>query len=130
MKEKRKPGRPIEYRPEMCDKVIEVGMEGGGLLEMCFAVCRSYETFNRWQDMFPEFSTAVRTAHKLSQAWWEREGRKATFGGHPGFSATSYIFQMKNRFREDWRDRHEHTGADGGPAVQIVVNRGGDGEPD
>ena len=44
----------------------------------------------------------------------------ATFGGVQNFSATAYIFQMKNRFAEDWRDtvKQEITGADGGPIQQ------------
>lgn len=121
----KKIGRPIEYREEMCDRVIEVGMEGGSLMEMCFTVCRSYQTFQRWRQNYPEFKEAVKTAQNLSQVWWEKQGKLATFGGVEGFSAVSYIFQMKNRFRDDWRDRHEHTGPDGGAAIQVIVNRGG-----
>ena len=60
-----------------------------------------------YQEKFPEFSIAVKEALRVSQAWWEEKGREATFGAHPGYNATSYIFQMKNRFGEDWRDRKE-----------------------
>jgi hypothetical protein len=120
MSEKRKVGRPTDYRDEHCQTVIECGAQGYSLMEMCFTVCRSYETFQNWQKLHPEFSKAVKTAKSLSQAWWERKGREATFGEVDGFNATSYIFQMKNRFREDWRDRHELTGADGGPVAFVL----------
>ena len=59
---------------------------------------------------------------RASEAWWERQGRLATFGHIEGFNATSYIFQMKNRFRADCRDRHDHevSGPEGG-AIQTAV---------
>lgn len=120
MTEKRKVGRPTDYRPDLCDIVIEGGAQGYSLLEMCFTVCKSYETFQRWRREHPDFQEAVKQAQRLSQAWWERKGREATFGEIEGFNSTSYIFQMKNRFREDWRDRHEVTGADGGPVAFVL----------
>jgi hypothetical protein len=34
----------------------------------------------------------------------------------PGFNATSYIFNMKNRFPSDWRDRQDvDVTSNGGP---------------
>ena len=42
-------------------------------------------------------------------------GRQSAVGEVENFNATSYIFNMKNRFKEDWRDRHDldHTSSDG-----------------
>ena len=123
-------GRPTKYRPEMCARVIEMGREGFSLTEMADALDIHYSTFLAWQEEKPEFSKAIKEARRRSQAWWERMGRVATFGGVDGFNATSYIFQMKNRFREDWADssRTELTGKDGSPLnVQIV--RYGDDTP-
>lgn len=105
-------GRPTKYRPEMCETVIECGKQGMGKLETCLELDIDYTTFEAWQDKHPEFSKAVKAAQRHSQGWWERKGREATFGGVDGFNATSYIFNMKNRFKEDWRDKHEleHSG--------------------
>lgn len=36
---------------------------------------------------------------------------------------TSMIFWLKNRRKEQWRDRHELTGADGGPVEVALVER-------
>ena len=71
-----------------------------------------YETFQAYREKHPEFSEAVKASLRKSQAWWERQGRKATFGGTDGFNATSFIFNMKNRFKDDWRDKveTEHSG--------------------
>lgn len=64
------------------------------------------DTFIVYQQEHPEFSDAVKAALQHSQAWWEQKGRVATFESQ-GFNATSYIFNMKNRFPEDWRDKVE-----------------------
>lgn len=105
-------GRPTKYKPEFCDKVIELAKVGASKAEMALELDIAYSTFDVWQNDIPEFSDAVKRAERISQGWWEREGRIATFGGKDGFNATSYIFQMKNRFSEDWRDKREteHSG--------------------
>ncbi len=110
-------GRPTKYKPEMCEQVIACGKKGMGKAEMAVKIKVHHSTFNAWREEKPEFSAAVNEAVRQSQAWWERKGRKATFGKIDGYNATSYIFNMKNRFREDWADRKqlEHTGKDGGP---------------
>ena len=115
-------GRPSSYDPAMCDRVVECGREGMGIAEMAAEIGISRETFNVWRKDRKDFSDAVKEAVALSQAWWEKQGRMATFGAIDGFNATSYIFQMKNRFRDDWRDKHEmeHSGPDGG-AVQFII---------
>lgn len=115
-------GRPTKYRPEFCQQVIECGEQGMSLAEMASELDIHYTTFLAWQDEIPEFSNAVKEARRKSQSWWERQGRIATFGGVEGFNATSYIFQMKNRFREDWNDRREleHTGAQGAALFPVV----------
>ena len=97
----------------MCERIIDLGREGAGQCEMAADLDIHYSTFLAWQTEKPEFSDAVKQAVRLSQAWWEREGRKGTFGEYKGFNATSYIFQMKNRFSDDWRDKQdvEHSGA-------------------
>lgn len=110
-------GRPTKYDPAFCDAVIECGREGMGKAEMASELGVAYSTFDLWTQQHPDFSEAVKEARRLSQAWWEKQGRIATFGAIDGFNATSYIFQMKNRFREDWNDtvKQEVTGKDGGP---------------
>jgi transposase len=115
-------GRPTKYLPEMCERVVEFGKLGMSKCEMEAELEIAHDTFNRWQKEIPEFSDAVRQAVRHSQAWWERKGREATFGGVDGYNATSYIFQMKNRFREDWNDtvKNEHSGPNGGPIVQKI----------
>jgi hypothetical protein len=102
--------------------VVNVGEEGETLVGMAEACDVSRETINEWMKAHPDFSDAVKRGLQKSQAWWERQGRLATFGATPGFNPTSYIFNMKNRFKEDWRDKVEsdHTSSDGSMTPQVV----------
>ena len=106
----------------MCETVIKCGREGMGKAEMAAELGIAYSNFDRWQHEHPEFQDAVKEAVRQSQAWWEKMGRVSTFGGTDGFNATSYIFQMKNRFRADWNDtvKSEHSGPDGGAIIQKI----------
>lgn len=100
-------GRPSIYQPSMCSQVIDLGREGASKAEMAANIGINRDTFAEWEKTNHEFSEAVKEAVQLSQAWWEEQGRKATFGGVEGFNATAWIFNMKNRFRDDWRDKVE-----------------------
>lgn len=103
-------GRPSLYDPAFCDLVIECGKKGMSKAEMAVEIGIAYSNFDIWTREKPEFQEAVKEAIRQSQAWWESQGRKATFGGTDGFNATSYIFQMKNRFRDDWNDTQKIVG--------------------
>lgn len=119
---KRKVGRPSKYNPKMCETVVECGRQGMSKCEMALELDIAYSNFDRWQNEIPEFQEALKDAVRHSQAWWERNGRLATFGAVDGFNATSYIFNMKNRFRADWNDtvKNELSGPDGGAIVQKI----------
>lgn len=110
-------GRPTKYNPEYCEKVIEMGKYGASKHEMALDLDINFSTFLLWQQEHEEFSKAVKEATAISQAWWEKNGRIATFGGVQGFNATSYAFNMKNRFKDDWKDKieQEHSGKQGSP---------------
>jgi hypothetical protein len=107
---KNKGGRPSEYEgkaEQLIETLDSMGHEGEGMAEAIVACGIARETFYRWQEEHPEFSNAVKQMRLRSQAWWEKNGRYATFGGTEGFNATSFIFNMKNRFPDDWRDKQE-----------------------
>jgi hypothetical protein len=74
-----------------------------------------------WMDENPEFSDAVKDARRLSQAWWEDLGQNMALTGEG--NPTAFIFQVKNRFSDDYRDKIDHGigGIDGGPMK--VVSR-------
>lgn len=112
-----------KFNPSMCSTIIEMGKEGASLTEMAVKIGISRETFNQWRHKNEVFESAVKEALAHSQAWWEERARDATFGKIPGFNATAFIFQMKNRFGQDYRDVHrtEVSGVDGAPLFQQVT---------
>ncbi|MGV0817839.1 hypothetical protein [Martelella sp. AMO21009] len=100
-------GRPSKYDPAFCERVVELGAEGASLTEMAADIGVVRDTIYSWADTHAEFFDALKRASELSQSYWERLGREGTTGKISGFNALSYIFQMKNRFPRDWRDRKE-----------------------
>lgn len=109
-------GRPTKYDPAMCERVIELAREGKSKAQIRRDLGIHHSTWADWTKEHPEFSAAVKESYDLAMAWWEDQGMKQMFRGMR-FNATAYIFQMKNRFPAEYRDRQEHqvTGKDGGP---------------
>ncbi|MGB1215825.1 MAG: hypothetical protein ACPG4X_20825 [Pikeienuella sp.] len=97
--------RPTKYKPDMCQVVIDCGKQGMTLAEMAAELDIDRSTLNEWTERHAEFSRAVKSGLDRAQAWWEGKGREHTFEKADGFNATSFIFNMKNRFRDDWNDK-------------------------
>lgn len=110
--EKRPEGRPSKYDPSFCQKVIELGKIGASKIEMAceLGICKA--TFSNYEAEYPEFLASVKLAVMHSQAFWEQKGRLATFGGVPNFNAVAWIFNMKNRFSQSWKDNNKSEGED------------------
>ena len=68
-------GRPTEYDPIYCDKVIELGLLGKSFEQMSAQLNVSYRTLCRWRDSHEEFCHALEDAQALSQAWWEDQAQ-------------------------------------------------------
>ena len=113
-------GRPTVYKPEHCQTVIECGKQGKTLASMAAALKVHRETVNEWRDKYPEFSDAVKLGLLFAQAWWEEKGQHATFGGCDGFNATSFIFNMKNRFKDEWSDTGKVDVTSNGQTIGVI----------
>jgi len=68
-------------------------------------ICNALHT--RWMKDEPEYAETIKRGEELSQAWWEDQIRKAAIGETKGANATLFIFNMKNKFPNDWRDKTE-----------------------
>ena len=96
-------GRPSLYKPEYCDRVIELGREGMSVVEMAAEIGVSRSTLEEaWPAAHEEFSEAFARARELSQAWWERQGRVGLTAER--FNAQVYSRSMAARFPKDWRE--------------------------
>ena len=98
-------GRPTKYKARFCEDVILMGKDGKSLHEMARELDICFDTLNEWRKAKPEFSVSIKKAVALSQGWWEELGRKGAKNGD--INPTVWIFNMKNRFRDDWRDKQE-----------------------
>lgn len=96
-------GRPPIYRVEMCERVVELGKQGCGTSEIALELGVTRETVRVWGITHEEFSDALKQAKDYALAWWERAGRDGIYAEK--FNAAAFIFQMKNRFRDDYSDR-------------------------
>src|SRR3546814_4739287 len=108
-----KVGRPTKHKPEYCNMVIE-HMSGGLSIESFAAIVDvNKTTIYEWIEAFPEFSKAVKKGTDKSRLFWESVGIKGLFKhsqtgiGYTTFNTANWIFQMKNRFRYEWRDKQE-----------------------
>ena len=115
-------GAPSKYRPEYCERVIEMGREGMSVVEMAAEIGVHRETLeSAWVDAHEEFAAAFAHARELSQAWWERQGRLGLMAER--FNAQLYSRSMAARFPKDWRETKEQriAGADGGAVKTEAV---------
>jgi len=106
----------------MNKKVIKLGKQGKSRVQICAALGICYETFQNYQRNHKSFSEAVKKAMLHCQAWWEDQGQDGITRGH-GFDGVSFIFQMKNRFRDRDNGYHDnHTIEHKGNAFQAFMN--------
>lgn len=112
--EKWSTGRPTKYRPEMCERVVELFSQGASKAEVCADLRINFDTCREWEVSNKDFSEAIRNGLVLAEAWWSNKGKEGMESKN--FNPAIWIFNMKNRFRHNWRDTTEHelTGKDGG----------------
>ena len=121
-------GRPTDYRPEYCERVIELGRLGMSVVEMAADIGVARNTLEQlWPAANPEFMQALTHARECSQAWWESMGRtNLIMPPQAGqFQSSVWSRSMAARFPKDWREKNEtaHTGPDGGPLEIKTITR-------
>lgn len=94
-----------KYKKEYCQKLIEHMRKGYSFYSFGakpLSVGRA--TLDDWVLKYPEFEEAKSIGTNESLKFWEKIGLKGLTGKYKGgFSASTYIFNMKNRFK--WTDR-------------------------
>jgi hypothetical protein len=100
-------GRPSKYDPSFCEKIVALGKLGKSKAQIASELGVVRQTLDNWAAEHPEMIPALREAQEYSLAWWENMAQAVMIEPVPGWNATSFIFQMKNRFRNDYRDKIE-----------------------
>ena len=98
-------GRPTDYDPSFCDRVVDFGREGYSKAMIAAELGVVRQTLENWASRHPEFLDAMTRAREFSLAWWELQGHKGIWSRD--FNANAYRLQMLNRFPDDWRERQE-----------------------
>jgi len=108
-------GRPTDYRPDHCARVIELGREGKSRAEIASALDCSRTTLAAWEKSHPEFLDALRRAKDEELAWWEGQAREGLNKGS-AFNATIWSKSVSGRFpSEPYRERVQVSGPNDGP---------------
>lgn len=112
-------GRPSLYDPKYCDEVI--GFMGQGFSKSAFAghIGVNRDTLQEWEAKHAEFSVATKDGAVARLKFLENRLLSEETASP---QITAMIFALKNAMPAEWRDRHEHVGADGGP-IQVTVAR-------
>jgi transposase len=99
-------GRPTDYKDEYCQMVKDHMAKGYSFESFGALVGCHKQTLYNWQSVHPKFFDSVKEAFELCRLFWEEKGIDLVTGDSNG-NATAWIFQMKNRFPEEWKDKKE-----------------------
>ncbi len=136
------PDNVSAYREHYCHQAKQMIRLGASDADLCQFFQIASSTLYKWKLDFPEFKEAIqRSKEEFDEAVEVALYRKATgytqksvkimqYEGQPievpfeeyfPPDTASMIFWLKNRQRDRWKDRIEHTGADGGPLVVQTI---------
>lgn len=106
-------GRPPDYRPEFCERIIELGKLGYSQARMAADLGVAKATITHWAKTNKEFLNALERARTFSQSWWESQAQNGL--ANREFNAAIWDKSVKSMFREDYTDRtvSELVGKDG-----------------
>jgi hypothetical protein len=110
-------GRPTDYRPEMCGKVIAAMATGLSLDAAAAEIGISPRSAYKFQREFPDFAQAVEQGRALSLAFWERRAIAVASGQAGNAAIISLGLRNRSRSASGWHEavRTEHSGPDGQP---------------
>jgi len=112
-------GRPTTYNPSYCDKVIALSKLGYSTYQVSAEINVPRWTMMQWGEQEAAFAEALARAKELERGWWERRGQQGLEDRN--FNAHLWIRTMQARFRQDYSEKVELTGADGGPILFQTV---------
>lgn len=121
-------GRPSDYREEYCAEVVKLGGEGYtvAMIASELNVCKT--TIQNWEKEHPSFLVAMKRARTKRQAWLERAANAAILLGPKERDLKGITRLLQLTCRDEYAERLEHSGADGGkivPQINLTIS----GEP-
>lgn len=112
-------GRPTKYDEALLDDVRERALKGETDEEISAGINVSRSTLALWKARHPEFSDALRA--------WKGEADDAVelslYNKALNGDTTAAIFWLKNRRKDDWRDKHDVELSASGDLAAIIAER-------
>jgi hypothetical protein len=129
-------GRPSKFREEFVEQAYKLCLLGASDAQMADFFGINEDTLNQWKHRYPAFRESFRRGKDLADAEIALSlYHRAKGYEHPDVHVSSYEGEvtltplvkryppdtqaaslwLRNRQSRKWRDRIEHTGADGGP---------------
>lgn len=102
-----KGGRPTKYSPQFCSDLIDHMAQGMSFQSFAGVKGVNIDTLYEWSNANSQFSDAKKIGLERNRVFWEKVGIAGMMGKIKNFNATVYIFNKKNRFPKEWRDRQE-----------------------
>jgi len=98
-------GRPSDYKPEYCERVISLGKLGKSVTQIASALDHHKDTLYEWEKVHPDFSDAMTRARQESQTWFEDIGQTGLTADK--FQASLWAKQVSCRFPNDYREKQD-----------------------
>ena len=111
-------GRPTDYKPEYCQMLIDHMAKGYSFESFAGLIRAARSSIYLWIDVHEEFSDAKKEGLELCRLFWEGKAielieeqseydsvTKTTTTRK--LNTTLWIFNMKNRFKDEWSDTHK-----------------------
>ena len=104
-------GRPTDYDPSFCEKVIELGKQGESLASFACEFEVTRETLYQWAKTHQQFSDALEKAKTFSLKWWEKTAKERMVEEPGGLKLNQGIWSrsMAARFPDDYRENSNVT---------------------
>jgi hypothetical protein len=122
-------GRPTSYKPEILDEVTEMAKSGATDIEIADSLSVSVQTLYNWRAKYPEFLEALKGGkaeadervvnslykratgfeHDSVKIFCGKDGdvTQVPFREYIPPDTTAAIFWLKNRRKDEWRDKSE-----------------------
>jgi len=101
----KKPQSKYVFKPEMCNRMIELGKEGASQKMMFAEIGINKNVADTWKKNHEEFADALETAKTHSQAYWEREILANV--NNKGFNSRLAEIALRGQFQEDYRETRD-----------------------
>jgi hypothetical protein len=108
-----------KFKPEFVELARNYCLLGATDVDLATFFNTTDRSIRTWKERHPEFAEALELGKQVADA----NVVGALYSNALAGNVTAQIFWLKNRRKDDWRDKQdvEHTGKNGGP-IQVIAS--------